>query len=309
MVTQYGHYCCQRREPLDTVRCKQRMVCVLSLHASHAPLIRTNLLWHVCTIYQPRPDLRPSGNGKHLYSGYSFTATGWNRGTCLIPMLQAAGLHCVTGLRILPVLVGPTSRFAAILPERIILCELSIINNIKSQGVHRNWHHCLPDHSPARRIFCKAMHYPFWPFTRQTLAFPSTHMCIFVPLLISVKCGDFRFTLFIAGQRNGFANLLRNVAAINKRPRREQQPYKSLQPTESRIQPHNTLLITAFGGYSLFRSSKLTFSTNPFLSLPTTSIYRPSRHSKPPTSYFHDEVQIRRSRGRCCNWRVRTATV
>jgi hypothetical protein len=91
-------------------------------------------------------------------------------------------------------------------------------HEIKSQVIHRTWQHHSPhDHSPTSRLRCKAMHHPFWPFI-------PTHMCIFVPLLISVRCGALRFQLFIAGQRNGFANLPRNVAAINKRPRREQPP-------------------------------------------------------------------------------------
>jgi hypothetical protein len=37
------------------------MVCALSLHVVHAPLTRTNFLWHVCVLSQPRPDLRSSG--------------------------------------------------------------------------------------------------------------------------------------------------------------------------------------------------------------------------------------------------------
>jgi hypothetical protein len=91
----------------------------------------------------------------------------------------------------------------------------------------------------------------------------------------------------MGGQRNGFANLLRNVAVINKRPRCEQPPYKSRATYGSLLlQSPNTLLITASSGSPFVRSSSLTFSTNSFLSLPTTPIYRLSRPSKLPTFYF-----------------------
>jgi hypothetical protein len=45
----------------------------------------------------------------------------------------------------------------------------------------------------------------------------------------------------MAGRWNGFANLLRNVAAINKRSRREQPPYKSRATYGSLDSNHPTL--------------------------------------------------------------------
>lgn len=72
-----------------------------------------------------------------------------------------------------------------------------------------------------------------------------------------------RFRLFVAQQRNGFANLPRNVAASTTlKPRAE----ICISPSSLRIQLYhlNTLLITAFGGSSLVRSSKLAFPTNYF---------------------------------------------
>ena len=140
-----------------------------------------------------------------------------------------------------------------------ILCQHE--NN--RQVHHRTWHHSPHDRSPTSRFRCKAMQNPFWPLFLRTCVSSCRYSSP-----SGVGLSD--FDCLLPGQRNGFANLLRNVTAINKRPRREQPPYKSLQPPESLLQPPNTLLITAFGGSPLVRSSKLTFSTNSFLSLPTT---------------------------------------
>jgi hypothetical protein len=133
------------------------MVCALSLHVFHAPLIWSNFLWHVCILSQPRPDLRPSGRVlAHRY------LAGFNRDIRLISTVQHelrltshggwASVFCWSAA------VRACERRATLLfrapqPTRMMHCESSV-NTSRVKRYIEIGHHSPHDHSPAR---------PAWP--------------------------------------------------------------------------------------------------------------------------------------------------
>jgi hypothetical protein len=219
------------------------MVCAHSLHNFHA-LIFSGM-------FAPFPSHariwdRRGASIRAL--GHRYLA-GRNQGICLVSIVQHELLLTWHGgwgsVFCWPMAAGvcdgrTTTVQSTATNEDDTLCNPSQ-HEIKSQVIHRTWQHHSPhDHSPTSRLRCKAMHHPFWPFI-------PTHMCTFVPLLISVRCGALRFQLFIAGQRNGFAKSAQECG------RNQQTPTPRAASRISRcnhrnlyLNHPNTLLITAF---------------------------------------------------------------